>query len=137
MVSINKNQTKWFPTKICTNLPDPHCQGAIYRYSGLKDEEISRILFINPASQISYPSNSLKRAIPPARINGTIRLSYNNGKTWSWSKRIYGNRFTEFQYSVLTRLNSGKIGCLFETGSKIKFAVFDIQWLSSGEDSGK
>jgi sialidase-1 len=137
IVSINKDQTKWFPTKICTNLPDPHCQGAIYRYSGLKNGEISRILFTNPASQISYPSNPLKRATPPARINGTIRLSYNNGKTWSWSKRIYGNRFTEFQYSVLTRLNSGKIGCLFETGSKIKFAVLDMQWLSSGEDSGK
>lgn len=39
IVSINKDQTKWFPTKICTNLPDPHCQGAIYRYSGLKMEK--------------------------------------------------------------------------------------------------
>lgn len=136
-VKIKGNQTEWYPTQIRIDMPDPLCQGSIFRYSGLHTGEISRILFSNPASQISYALLPNYRHVPPARINGTIRLSYDNGNTWKYSKRIYGDRFTEFQYSVITRLKSGRIGCLFETGNRIRFAIFDMEWLSSGTDNGR
>lgn len=132
-VKISHDMTSWSKTKIRQDMPDPLCQGSIYRYSGLNNNEKSIILFSNPASQLSFGKGDKLKTTPPARINGVVRLSYDNGKTWKWSKRIYGNRFTEFQYSVLTRMASGKIGCFFETGGDLKFALFDLNWLTSGE----
>ncbi|MEG0162493.1 MAG: hypothetical protein RR652_01020 [Mucinivorans sp.] len=50
-----------------------------------------------------------------------------------YGKRIYGDRFTESQYSVLVDLGEGKVGCIFEANENIKFAVFDLCWLTGGE----
>lgn len=137
-LTIQGTQTQWGVTKVRTDMPNPLCQGAIFRYSGLKTGEKSRVLFSNPASQLTAPMDGRRYTnTPPARINGTVAISYDDATTWSDSKRIYGNRFTEFQYSVLTNLGNGKIGCMFEAHPEIRFAVFDIEWLTSGKDKGK
>lgn len=137
-LTIQGTQAQWGVTKVREDMPDPLCQGAIFRYSGLEGCEKSRVLFSNPASQLTAPVTGRRYTnTPPARINGTVAISYDDAKTWSDSKRIYGNRFTEFQYSVLTNLGNGKIGCIFETFPEIRFAVFDIKWLTSGKDKGK
>ncbi|MEG2276251.1 MAG: sialidase family protein [Odoribacter sp.] len=137
-VTIVDTNVCWAPTQVRTDLPDPLCQGAIYRYSGLKTGERSRILFTNPSSRLTLPVAGRKHdGTAPGRVNGSVKVSYDEGETWSYSKRIYGNRFTLYQYSVLTNLGKGKIGCLFETLPKICFAVFDMEWLTSGTDQGK
>lgn len=135
-VNISGKDVMWYTTKIRKDMPDPLCQGAIYRFSGLQGKERSRLLFVNAASQLSYATAAKYRRTPPMRMNGTVRISYDNGATWKYTKRIYGDRFTEFQYSVLTRLSSSRIGCFFEASPKMRFALFDLNWLTSGEDKG-
>ena len=136
-VNISGERMLWYETQVRQDLPDPLCQGCIYRYSGLNGDDDSRLLFSNPASQLSYAVGKKYSKTPPMRMNGTVRVSYDNGKSWLYSKRIYGNRFTEFQYSVLARTAANHIVCLFEAAPTIKMAVFDIKWLTSGEDRGR
>ncbi len=136
-VTIVGKSSTWHGTQMRYDLPDPICQGAIFRYSGLVKKEKSRLLFVNSANDLSVcvPENFTWTS--PMRANGMVRLSYDEGQSWSHSRRIYGNRFTEFQYSVLTRTRSGKVACLFEAYPQIKLAVFDLEWLTGGQDKGK
>ena len=86
------------------------------------DGDASRLLFSNPASKA-------------ARDTGTIRLSYDEGKTWSVAKLLYAGGFA---YSCLTRLADGRIGCLFERDdyATLTFARFTLEWLTDGIDRG-
>lgn len=123
-VTMNGDSTHWANPQVQPNLPDPTCQGSIIRVGKV-------LLLSNPASQHTVPIDGKTYAqTPPMRINGTVKASYDWGKTWTNSKRIYGDRLTEFQYSVLVDLGGGKIGCLFEVYPEVKFAVFDLKWVS-------
>jgi hypothetical protein len=96
-------------------LPEPICQGSILRYSDPLDGEPSRLLFSNPAHGSK-------------RENGTIRLSLDDGKSWSRSSVLVPGYYG---YSCLTRLADGRIGCLYETAGcgEIRFATFPLGWL--------
>jgi len=107
-----------------TQLPEPTCQASLIRYTDVRDGFTrDRLLFVNPA-------NTKKR------VNLTIRLSYDEGKTWPISKVIYPGPSS---YSCLTVLKDGTIGLLYENGrksayEKLTFARFDLQWLTNGRD---
>lgn len=134
-VTINGDWVEWHQTRVMENQPDPTCQGSIIRVGSYGDGVESRILLSNPASQHTVTVKERAYAqTPPMRINGTVRISYDDGQTWRYSKRIYGNRFTEFQYSVLVDLGAGKVGCIFEAHPEVRFAVFDLRWLTEGRD---
>jgi len=79
-------------------LVEPICQGSIYRMPG----EPSRILFSNPAD-------------PKSRVRMTVRLSRDEGATWSTVKEFGEGPAA---YSCLTSLAGGAAGCLYETGVK-------------------
>jgi len=98
-------------------LPEPQCMGSIIRYSFGSDGEKSRILFSNPASQ-------------EKRTNGTIRISYDEGKTWPVYKLIHTGFFA---YSCLTKIDDKKVGLLYEKEEygKITFAVIGMEWLEN------
>jgi sialidase-1 len=106
-------------------LIESSCQASLFRYSYPENGVKSRILFSNPAVQ-------------KGRYNGTIRLSYNEGMTWAYSKTLVPGHFA---YSCLTRLMDGTIGCLFETGegdgyNNISFCRFSLGWLTENKDPG-
>jgi sialidase-1 len=104
-------------------LPDTCCQGSILRYTWADGQGgKSRILFCNPVKQ--------------GRSEGTVRVSYDEGKTWPVAKMIYKDYFG---YSCLTAMSDGAIGCLFETAGcgKIVFQRFSLDWLTDGKDSWK
>ena len=67
------------------------------------------------------------------RENGTIRISFDDGKTWQIKKVLYKGGFA---YSVLTSLPDGTIGCLFEADNykRIAFAKFSFQWLTESKN---
>jgi sialidase-1 len=111
----------WTPLRDAPELIEPVCQGSILRLSDPLDGRRSRILFSNPASQMG-------------RRNGTVRLSYDEGKTWPVSRVICPDFFA---YSSLTVLPDGTIGCLFEADQyqKIRFARFTLDWLTEGQDA--
>lgn len=101
---------------------EPECQATIIRYSHPAGGQRSRILFANPAS-------------PTQRVNGTVRLSYDEGRTWPVSRTVYPGSFA---YSCLTVLEDGGIGLLYERDDygRITFARFDVGWLTDGRDVG-
>ena len=62
----------------------------------------------------------------------TVRLSYDEGKTWPFSKVIYPGPSA---YSCLTVLRDGTIALLYEDGNyhsyeRISFARFNLRWLT-------
>lgn len=111
----------WGPIIADTTLPEPGagCQASFIRYTA--DKSIfpkNRILFSNPAST-------------KGRMNLTIRISYNEGKTWKYSRTL---REGPSAYSSMTILPDGTVGILYEQGEvniyeKISFARFNIAWL--------
>jgi len=103
-------------------LIEPVCQASLLRYTSGRAGGKSRLLFSNPASK--------------RREKVTVRLSYDEGKTWPVSKRLYDGWSA---YSCLTVLPDMTIGCLYERGEKsasekITFARFNLEWLTDGAD---
>ena len=69
----------------------------------------------------------------------TVRLSYDECKTWQYAKTIYRGPSA---YSCLTILSDNTIGCLYERGDKhpyekITFTNFNLDWLTNEKDSLK
>lgn len=96
-------------------LQSPVCQASILRYSWPEDGK-SRILFSSPAGK--------------GREAMTVRVSYDEGKTWPASKLIHQGGGA---YSNLVRLADGRIGLLYEKDNyaEIVFASFTLEWLDA------
>jgi len=103
-----------------TELIEPVCQGSTIRYSTAGAQKKSRILFCNPADVKS-------------RSKLTVRVSYDEGRTWPVAKTLYEGSSA---YCCLTVLPDQSIGCLFERDkySKITFGRFSLEWLTDGRD---
>ncbi len=82
-------------------LIEPICQASLLRYSFAEPGDTSRLLFLNPADENE-------------RRNMTLRLSVDEGTTWSHLKVFFSGPSA---YSDLTRLSNDYIGCLFEAGN--------------------
>ena len=70
------------------------------------------------------------------RDHMTVRMSYDECKTWPVAKVLYAGSAA---YSCLTVLPDGSIGCLYEKDGyrKITFARFTLDWLTDEKDSLK
>lgn len=116
----------WFEEYRDEVLPDPSCMAAIARYSDQETGGRSRLLFANPAN-------------PTSRTQLTVKLSYDEGKTWPIARIIHAG---EAAYSSLAVLDDGTIGLLYETGDvhpyeRLRFARFSLEWLSEGRDRSR
>jgi sialidase-1 len=105
-------------------LIEPVCQGSLIRFSWRDGGRTSRLLFSNPASR--------------KRENLTVRLSTDEGATWSASRQLVAGPAA---YSCLVVLPGGDVGCLYEAGEKnpyekIVLARFPVGWIS-GKDEAK
>lgn len=106
----------WSPIVYDDELIDPICEASIIRNGD------GMLLFANPANT-------------ERRDNMTVRVSNDDGRSWTTQKTVYkGNA----AYSSLTILPNGKAGLLFEGGAytaydKIMFAVFNQEWFSVRE----
>jgi sialidase-1 len=112
----------WSRSHFDKNLICPECLACTRRYSWPKEGR-SRVLFANPANE-------------KGRVNMTVRVSYNEGKTWPVAKQVFAGPSA---YSCLARLPNGDIGLLYEGGDrhryqKMMFARFPIGWLTDGKD---
>ena len=76
------------------------CQASLIRYTLSPPFTKNRLLFSNPATQ-------------DKRIKMTVRLSYDEGKTWPVAKLL---NLGPSGYSCLTVLRDMQIGCLYERG---------------------
>ena len=109
----------WSAVTLDETLVEPVCQASLLRYSFPDRQGKSRLLFSNPAST--------------GRQMMTVRLSYDEGRTWPVSKLIHAGSAA---YSCLTVLPDQSIGLLYERDGyrKITFAGFDLRWLTDGND---
>jgi sialidase-1 len=116
IVSISSNGgVSWDTTYFDNNLPDPVNQGSILTAGKKKGKNI--IAFCNAADT-------------KERNNLTLRISFNDGKTWKKNYRIYKGaegkpNFDYSAYSDLVNLDKKKIGVLYEKDgySRIVFIV--------------
>lgn len=103
------------------SLIDPGCNASIIRYSSTKQgKDRNRLLFSNANSE-------------NGRNNMTIKISYDEGKTWSEGKTIYSEGSA---YSSLTKLKNGDIGLFFEKDNYQEnvFVRVVLDWLTDGKD---
>jgi sialidase-1 len=114
-------------------LPDPACHASLARYSTAAADGRSRILFCNPAvaRDESQPGGMLRRRL-------TLRLSYDEGRTWPVARLLQPERAA---YSDLLTLDDGTILCLYERvpekGTRdVRLARLNLAWLTEGADPG-
>lgn len=120
IVSISSDGgATWDTTYFDHTLIDPVCQGTILDIGEKKGKNI--LAFCNAAS-ISK------------RDNLTVRISFDEGKTWAKNFSIYkgqaetNKRFDFAAYSDLVKLNKRNIGVLFENDNYSKIVFTKVKW---------
>jgi sialidase-1 len=70
------------------------------------------------------------------RRNLAVRISYDEGESWSSGKVIYSGSAA---YSTMALLKNGDIGIFFEKDdySNNVFVRFSLNWLTEGNDPGE
>ena len=121
-VHTSTDEGKTWNTKPAPTLIDPGCNASIIRYTAVHDgHDKNRLLFSNAKMK-------------EGRKNMSVRISYDEGKTWTAGKTIYSGSAA---YSSLTILENGDIGLFFEKDDYQEnvFVSFSLKWLTHGEDS--
>ncbi len=138
-ISKDRGQT-WSTPFVDPDLPDADCEGSLIRFTR-QDQGYAknRLLFANPVSGAIAAGS--EGSDPRGRFNVTVRMSYDEGKTWPIEKTILKGPGA---YSSMTVFPDGSIGILFETGTafgsfddyaaKEVFARFTLDWLTDGKD---
>ena len=111
----------WSEVRHDASQPEPSCDGAVVRLTHAAGSQKDRVL-------VSCPAN------PNARDHMTIRLSYDQCRTWPVAKVLdpgYSG------YSDLAVTGDHTILCLYETEGcrAITLARFNLAWLTDGRDS--
>ena len=117
----NDDGNSW-ETRADSTLIDPSCNASLIRYTSVEGGfEKNRLLFSNASSSES-------------RENLSIKISYDEGKTWKYSKSIYPGKSA---YSSLSILENGDIGVFFEKDDHKEnvFTKISLEWLTDGTDS--
>jgi sialidase-1 len=108
-------------TVIPPTMPDPACQGNVYRLTTTNDSNASRLVHANAASS-------------SGRVNMTLRLSYDEGQTWPVSNQVYA---AGSAYSSVTKLANGDVGLLFEKDpyGNLDYVRRSVSEMTGGADS--
>ena len=121
--------TGWSQITYDEQLPEPVCMGSIVRFTERPAHKKNRILFANPHN----PDNR-------ERKNVTVKLSYDEGKTWPVAKSIEPGISG---YSDLAVGPDGFAYCFYERASVdtshyrpafLTLARFNLEWLTDGKD---
>ncbi|WP_247236927.1 exo-alpha-sialidase [Telluribacter sp. SYSU D00476] len=105
--------TGWNKVEVARSLPDPVCQGSMISYREPGGRSI--LIFSNLNSQTQ-------------REKLTVRVSKDNGQSWSAGKEIYAGAAA---YSDLVEQGDGQLGVLYEKDGyqRIVYTRFAYDWL--------
>ena len=121
IVSISSNGgATWDTSYFDNHLPDPVCQGSILDIGTKKGKNI--LAFCNAADIAS-------------RDNLTLRISYEEGKTWKKNMVLdknsnpYSDKNKDYTaYSDLVKLGKSKIGILYEKDNYKEVVFTAVKW---------
>lgn len=125
LVAISRDGGEtWGPVQRAEELITPRCHGAVERFE-------KWLLFSSPASPFRQKEH------PYGRYNLTVRISQDEGATWSAGRTLWPHPAS---YSDIVVLDDGTIGFVYERGAKgsthywdeVHFARFDRAWLTGG-----
>jgi len=129
-VSISADgATQWSKPALDKQLPEPVCMASLCRLTEQPAFAKNRILFANPHN----PDGRQRK-------NLTIKLSYDEAKTWPVARTLEPEISA---YSDLAVGADGTIYCLYERGAigknmyktaALTVARFNLEWLSDGKD---
>lgn len=110
-------------------LPCPKCQGGMIRLSAAEPNRLGPLLVSNP---FPPPTDDPKKP-SGARVRLTLRISDDDGRTWSAGRRLYEGPSA---YSCLAELADGTMLCIYEGGeksaySRLRLARFNRAWLAN------
>lgn len=96
-------------------LPEPACMASIIRHTFARNgKTTSLLLFSNPDAKT-------------ARKNLTVKVSFDDGKTWSADKKILLDEEKSRGYSCLTSIDERTVGILYESSqADLVFQTIDV-----------
>jgi sialidase-1 len=132
--------TKWTKPAFDEKLLEPICMASLCRLSEKPGSDRNRLLFANP-DNLERADGKEAPGVGRDRKNLTVKLSYDEGKTWAVSKVLEAG-FSG--YSDLAVGPDGVIYCFYERGSadgksstrtaRLTVARFNLEWLTDGKD---
>ncbi len=133
LVTVSKDgATNWSKPKFDDALLEPICMGGIVRYS----LDTPRILFCNPHN-LAKATGKEERGKSRDRKNVSVKLSTDEGKTWTINKSIdpswsaYSDIGVSQAKTILCFYGNGEKAGF--AGSKLTLARFNLEWLMDGE----
>lgn len=130
--------TSWSRPFFDNELFEPVCQSSMVRFSG-GPEDKTRILFANPDSRNNSISTRKSQKAYRPRENITVRMSYDEGKTWPVTKVLHekGSGYSDLQVD-----SKGTIYALYEIRNgndndwvyRVVIRRFNLEWLTEGKD---
>ncbi len=135
LIAISKDGGEtWGGLRRAEELITPRCHGAAERFTLAGVQDKNRLLFSSPASPIRQKEH------PYGRYNLTVRLSYDEGATWTAGKTIWPHPSS---YSDMVVLDDMTVAYVYERADKgsthywdeLHFARFNLEWLTDGRDS--
>ena len=110
----------WSAVRFEPKLPEPSVQGSIIRFSYESATDKNRVVLATPAH-------------PRARTMMTVRISYDECKTWPVSRVVHEGGAA---YSDLAVTRDRQILLLYEADqyATITLARFNLEWISRGHD---
>jgi sialidase-1 len=100
----------WSPLEFDATLIEPVCQASLIAVPHPHKADATVLVFANPASK-------------EARRNLTVRVSFDEGKTWPVSRQVDAGSAA---YSCLARLPGGRIGLLYERDDYRKLTFTEV-----------
>lgn len=118
IVALSSNGgTTWDTAYFDMNLPDPVCEGSLLSLHKRKGKNI--LAFCNAADT-------------QHRNNLTLRVSFDEGKTWAINRQIdaapQGKEQNHSAYSDIVALGRRKIGVLYERGNYSEIVFTIVKW---------
>jgi sialidase-1 len=132
--------TGWTTPEFHPQLVEPICMAGMVRLSTEKAGGGNRILFVNP-DNLERADGKSTPGLSRDRKNVTVRLSYDEGRTWPVSRPLEPGYSG---YSDIAAARDGAIYCLYERAAAnanafepaaLTLARFNLEWLTGGEDS--
>ncbi|MGB8168336.1 MAG: sialidase family protein [Chthoniobacteraceae bacterium] len=143
LVTVSKDgATGWSTPRFDDALLEPICMASIVRFSLAQDGGKNRILFSNP-DNLSRADGKEEPGKNRDRKNVSVKLSYDEGKTWSVTKSVEPG---PSMYSDIAVTKSGTILCFYGSsgarsgpgsfaGGRLTLARFNLEWLTDGKDT--